>query len=437
MSVPPQEGDAGSGTACVAGEASFAAAVDGGDSGREGVDMATRLGGIAIGHDGAPATLRAGESEHAFLLRLSDDLRPLVEPDQIQAAACRLLARQLGAARAYFVEINEARGYGRVRQEYLAVDDAPSAVARYPLSTFAWMAPLYRQDRPVVVDDMMQSELVPPGERASLAALHVAWIAVPLVERGALVGALCVGELAPRQWTPRETALVAETAERIWAAVERGLSEQALREQEQRQALLIHELNHRVKNTLAVVQALAMQTLRDADSLEAARESLDARLISLSKAHDLLTAERWQGGDLAATVRSALETWCASAGAPRFEMFGEPLRLRPKALLAVSMAVHELATNAVKYGALSTDTGMIEVCWEIDRAAGMFRFNWIETGGPRVTAPARRGFGSRMIERGLAADVGGEAHLDFPAEGVTFTLSAPLKEIAGVTPAQH
>ncbi|MGH8151393.1 MAG: ATP-binding protein [Rhodanobacteraceae bacterium] len=396
----------------------------------EVVDMATHLAAIAIEHEAAVASLRTGEEDHAFLLRLSDTLRPLVEPGDIETQACTLVARQLGAERAYFVEINEARGFGRIRKEHLA-GEAPSAVGRWPLAAFASLVSQCRQGRPVVVNDMAMLSGVPAPEREKLAAVHIAWIAAPLVKRGELVGALCVAESDSRAWTPRETALVSETAERIWAAAERGLAEQALCEQEQRQALLIHELNHRVKNTLAVVQSLAMQTLRGASGMDQAREALDARLISLSKAHDLLTVEHWQGGDLASTVRSALDTWSGGNGAQRFEMFGESLRLRPKALLALSMAVHELATNAVKYGALSNQSGMVEICWDIAQSTGVFHFSWIERGGPPVQPPTRRGFGSRLIERALAADVGGEVHLEFPTAGLEFSLTAPIKEIAG------
>lgn len=235
----------------------------------------------------------------------------------------------------------------------------------------------------------------------------------------------------PRDPDPADHNVIDMATQLAAIAIEHDAVISALREQEKRQALLIHELNHRVKNTLAVVQALAFQTLRDVGDKEQARASLDARLVSLSAAHDLLTAESWEGGDLETVVRRALHAWRGKGGAARFNFCGEPLRLRPKALLALSMALHELATNAVKYGALSNEAGAVEICWDINRASGEFRFNWVEHGGPAVEPPARRGFGSRLIERGLAADVGGEVRLVFPATGVQFTLTAPLKEIEG------
>ncbi|HEX7128821.1 MAG TPA: HWE histidine kinase domain-containing protein [Rhodanobacteraceae bacterium] len=198
----------------------------------------------------------------------------------------------------------------------------------------------------------------------------------------------------------------------------------------ERQALLIDELNHRVKNTLAIVQSMAMQTLRSCPSTADAREALESRLVSLAKAHDILTSGKWRGGDLAELVTGSLDAYAGESGSPRFRVQGASVRLRPKALLALSMALHELATNAVKYGALRNETGQVEIGWELDDGEPRrFRFHWKERGGPPVEPPRKRGFGSRLVEEGLGQDIAAHVHLNFASEGLECTIEAPAEEI--------
>jgi PAS domain S-box-containing protein len=197
--------------------------------------------------------------------------------------------------------------------------------------------------------------------------------------------------------------------------------------------LLMHELNHRVKNTLATVQSFAVQTLRNAPSLGAGCESLEARLVALAKAHDALTNEHWEGADLGATVANAIAAYSGDAGGSRFRVTGPAVRLVPRAVLALSMALHELATNAVKYGALSTGSGHVEISWWLlPGGTPRFRLLWAESGGPPVETPRRRGFGSRLVEQGLAQDLDGEARLNFAPGGLVCTIEAPLDEIGSV-----
>jgi two-component sensor histidine kinase len=184
--------------------------------------------------------------------------------------------------------------------------------------------------------------------------------------------------------------------------------------------LLLNELNHRVKNTLAIVQSIASLTLKDADA--ALRAAFEERLLTLSAAHNLLTDESWTGADLVAVVRASLRT-----ARERIRFEGPDMRLRPKSAVALSMALHELGTNALKYGALSAERGAVTVRWSAD--GGRFRLLWQESGGPPVSPPARRGFGSRMIERGLAAELQGEVRIDWRPDGVVCTIDAPLDVI--------
>ncbi|MCA1443904.1 PAS domain S-box protein [Ensifer sp. IC4062] len=193
------------------------------------------------------------------------------------------------------------------------------------------------------------------------------------------------------------------------------------RRSEERRQLLVNELNHRVKNTLATVQSLAMQTFRSEGEATALRR-FETRIIALARAHDLLTRESWEGADLHELLRDTIAPICAEPQ-QRLELAGPPFRLRPKLVLALSMAFHELCTNAAKYGALTTSEGKISINWHIgDR----LRIRWEETGGPRIEPPTSRGFGSRLLERALTREVGGNVNLSFAPTGVIFEVEASL-----------
>lgn len=190
---------------------------------------------------------------------------------------------------------------------------------------------------------------------------------------------------------------------------------------EQRQQLLIHELNHRVKNMLATVQSVARQSLgraRDGGPLA----DFEDRLMALAWTHDVLTKERWEGASLT-TILS--RTLAPHAGETRVELSGPDLRVSPKMALALAMGAHELATNAVKYGALSNEAGRVVVRWSME--AGRLSLAWQELGGPTVTPPATRGFGSRLLERGLAHELGGKVVLDFDPAGLSCRIEAPFQ----------
>ena len=184
---------------------------------------------------------------------------------------------------------------------------------------------------------------------------------------------------------------------------------------ERHQNLLLDELNHRVKNTLATVQAMAMQTLKGVDMI--ARDTFLARLFALSSQHDLLTLDNWEGASFEGVVRRALRPWREDEH-QRFTVEGPPVHLDPKRALALGMGFHELATNAAKYGALSNNTGTIAVSWVLEPDGKSLKLTWQERGGPAITAPERRGFGLRLIEHGLGRELGGMVRLDFQPEGL-------------------
>jgi two-component sensor histidine kinase len=191
--------------------------------------------------------------------------------------------------------------------------------------------------------------------------------------------------------------------------------------------LLIEELNHRVKNTLAILQAIAVQTFRSASKTE--REKFEGRLGALAEAHNLLSQEKWQGSELHDVVNRVLQPYLLN-NPERVRMFGPQVPLSPRLAVVLSMIVHEIATNAAKYGALSNDTGTVALDWEIiaENAGPKLRMIWAEAGGPHVTAPVQRGFGSRLIERSARDQLGGEATVDFLPRGVVYTVACSLQD---------
>lgn len=196
---------------------------------------------------------------------------------------------------------------------------------------------------------------------------------------------------------------------------------------EEHQQLLINELNHRVKNTLTTVQSIATQSLRNAETAAEARDAVEGRLFALSRAHDVLTRENWEGAYLREVVHKALEPFQAERG-DRFDVSGSDIRLPPRIALALAMALQELGTNAVKYGALSSEDGRIAIDWTVaDESDGpRLLMTWRENDGPPVVTPEYRGFGTRLIERNLAQELNGSVEIDFAPKGVICTINAPL-----------
>jgi two-component sensor histidine kinase len=196
---------------------------------------------------------------------------------------------------------------------------------------------------------------------------------------------------------------------------------------EERRALLVNELNHRVKNTLAVVQSLAAQTARGAPDLSAFAAAFQRRILALARAHDLLTREDWTGAPLREAVRAGLAPLALDAG--RVDLSGcdgADVVLPPGAAVTLAMAVHELAANALRHGALSVPQGRVSIACKTAAEGGAQIVDWVERGGPPVAGPpARRGFGLRLLERGLAAQAGVAADLGFEPEGLRCTLRLP------------
>jgi PAS domain S-box-containing protein len=192
--------------------------------------------------------------------------------------------------------------------------------------------------------------------------------------------------------------------------------------------LLINELNHRVKNTLATVQSMAAQTLRNEPEPAVAFEKFESRLLGLSQVHDVLTRESWHGAGLRDVAERALAPFTEAAG--RTVIDGPPVWLQPGGALTMALIFHELATNALKYGALSAPDGQVALGWTYDAAGRALRLTWTESGGPAVAAPTRRGFGSRLIERSLRGEMKGAATMDYRPEGLVCVMDVTLADAA-------
>ncbi|GAM03370.1 MAG: HWE histidine kinase domain-containing protein [Pseudomonadota bacterium] len=251
----------------------------------------------------------------------------------------------------------------------------------------------------------------------------------PLVTRdGHALGTLCVIDHEPRTLDAQQIRMLRILARQAMSQIELGAalekSRAAHAEAERLRAgqhEIAMEMTHRVKNTLAIVQSIVAQTLRRSPDVEQARKAIDARLLTLARAQDVLTRSALDDIDVRALISAALGPHMQGENDPRFVLSGPPLLLGARQALGLALGLHELATNATKYGALSQTGGTIALTWNGADAA--CTLEWAERGGPRVEVPTERGFGSTLIERIVAGYFEGEARLTFDPEGVHFTLS--------------
>jgi len=282
-------------------------------------------------------------------------------------------------------------------------------------------------------------------DSAELARLTATEITHPddLAEESAATAALMAGEVQIRSL---ERRFIRKDGQSVWVNLteslvrrpdgapdylvaivedisERKASEAAARAHEEHLKLLINELNHRVKNTLTTVQSMAVQTLRGAVDPEEAISRLESRIVGLSAAHNILTARNWEGAALGELIERTILPFAMDAP-ERIARVGRELWIKPQMAVALSIAFHELATNAVKYGALSTPQGRVDIGWACED--GLLEIRWTESGGPPVSAPRRKGFGSRVIERSLPRELGAPATLQFAPEGLTCAIRAVL-----------
>jgi PAS domain S-box-containing protein len=199
----------------------------------------------------------------------------------------------------------------------------------------------------------------------------------------------------------------------------------ALHASQEHQFMLLNEMHHRMRNIMSAVLAITSQSFRTAESTEEARAAIESRLVALGKANELLIASKWQGADLKSVIGSALRAH-DEGNESRFDVEGGTVHLSSRAALAMTLALNELATNAMKYGALSNATGRVHIHTRMDEAAKRFQLTWQEQGGPPVREPTRRGFGSRLIKANFEGQLQGKFSASYASSGFSCAFDAPL-----------
>ena len=245
-----------------------------------------------------------------------------------------------------------------------------------------------------------------------------AHIKVPLIEKGEFVALLYVHQAEPRSWSRDEVDFANGVADRTYAALAKVAAEAE-------QQVLNQELSHRMKNMLATVQALAAQTLRavaDRDAVEA----FSKRLHALSAAHDVLLQQSWSAAPLASVVRAVLDNL---GQADRVDLSGPEIACGSRAALSLTLLLHEMTTNALKYGALAGEEGRVRLAWSTEGSGedAELTLSWTEQGGEAPSEPTRRGFGSRLIRMGLVGT--GGVVLGYPPPGLEAVFKAPLAQV--------
>ncbi|MGK7870866.1 sensor histidine kinase [Falsiroseomonas sp. E2-1-a20] len=361
---------------------------------------------------------RASDARQDALVELGDQLRDLRDASEIAPAAADLIGRTLGVSRAGYGTLDASEETIRIDRDWTDGSLPSLAGVHHPMSAY-WPGYLdeLRSGEAVIIEDVTLDPRSAERAAAHSAIGVQAQILIPVVHAGRITALLYVHSASPRRWSTGETAFARASMERAWAAAERARAEE-------RRALLVNELNHRVKNTLAVVQSIAAQTARNAVDVPAFSSAFQSRLIALALAHDLLTREDWTGAPLNAVVRAALTPLALDDGRVDLSGCSGHIVLPPAEALALTLAMHELATNAVKHGALSSVNGRVSVtCRTTHHSDGNPVVEWVERGGPQIdVSPSRKGFGLRLLQRSLQGKEGLAADLRFEREGLRCTL---------------
>jgi PAS domain S-box-containing protein len=252
-------------------------------------------------------------------------------------------------------------------------------------------------------------------------------MAVALKENRPVRGAEAIAERpdGTRRWFAPYPTPLRDSAGRLSGAINMLVDITERKDAERQQKLFIDELNHRVKNTLATVQSIVAQAARSTDEVGEFQKAIEGRILALSHAHNQLSERHWADAELSQLVRSGLEPYL---GKGQVLLSGDAILVPPRAALMLSMAVHELATNAVKYGALSSSDGSVELSWAVktNGAAPRLRLCWLEQNGPPVAKPTHKGFGARLLEHGIETELGGNTLIEFAPNGLRFEIDVPL-----------
>ncbi|MDP4027309.1 GAF domain-containing protein [Methylobacterium sp. NEAU 140] len=357
------------------------------------------------------------EVRRTALLALGDYLRDLTTTAEMTHAAAEIVGRTLGATRA---------GFGRIEGDVEAIVIEPdwtapgqvSIAGRHQFDDYGDIRAHLRRGEPLVINDVTTDPRTRDDPAAMQAIGITALVNMPVREKGRTVAVFIAHDTQARIWTPEELAFLRNVADRVEVGVARVRAEEL-------QGVLNHELAHRLKNTLAIVQSIASSTLRGVTE-RGPVEAFERRVLALSRAHDVLMQKSWTVAKMRAVMESVL---AMQADLDRFALDGPDLDISPQAALSLSLLLHELATNALKYGALSATAGKVRIAWRTEEGqAPALVLDWSESGGPAVTPPSNRGgFGSKLIRMGLVGTRA--ANLRYDPVGLQAEFRAPLAEI--------
>lgn len=363
---------------------------------------------------------RNATSRLTTLLAVGDALRTAATRRQALEEACQLLGNRLGVQRVGFAAITVRDELFTVDQGWCSPDVLPIS-GDFPFHAFRRTSNFLRSGAVVILDDLSSPSWMQEEQEACRAVQVEAQIIVPKMDHGELVGCLFVHSATPRDWTLDETSFIRTAADRIFTALDEW-------DAETRQEIVNHEILHRLKNTLSIVQSLAHQGFRSVDD-QGPLTTFTSRLVALSAAHDLLMRRNWQSTDLASLVCGVLTPLGVES---RVVVSGPFLKLGPDTATSFSMLLHELATNAMKYGALSVPEGTVLLNWTITGKGegAVMALEWREAGGPVVTPPERTGFGVRLLKAGLGRH--GKTELHYTPTGLCADLTAPTLSLATI-----
>lgn len=355
------------------------------------------------------------DARRSGLLQLGDRLRDLNTPAEMTRAAAEIAGRTLGAIRAGFGTLSADGEDVDVEADW-TLPDVQSVTGRHRFADYGELAADLLAGRPLMIEDVTKDPRTAADPSALLALGIRSLVNVVVMDHGRPIALMFAHFDKPTEWPPEVMAFLRNVADRVEIGVARLKAEA-------QQRVLNSELSHRMKNTLSMVQAIAGQTLKGVTD-RAAVEAFVSRLHALSTAHDVLLKRSWMAADLGDVIRKSTATFQSP---DRFDVSGPGLTIGPRATLSLSLLLHELTTNAVKYGSLSAAGGSVRISWTIDRAASELVLCWRENGGPPASSPTRRGFGSRLISMGLIG-TGGES-LRYLTTGFEGDFRAPLLEI--------
>jgi two-component sensor histidine kinase len=385
----------------------------------------------------AEDALRVNEERQAFLLSLSDAIRPLSDPTAIKAETARLLGTYLECDRVLYADVNEDQVGLTIDAEFCrtGIDSIVGSLDFKNLGAAVVSSLL--DGRPFFAADVSRLGGLSDDERSDYERIGVAaFVAAPIIKVGQLRGLLVVHQMTVRTWSPLQVLTLQEVADRTWEAAERMRTEMALRASEGRLRTLVSELQHRTHNLISVITLIASRTFRAHPDPEEFKSSFGDSLRALSRAQRLLSkieeGKRVTFDELLRSEFAALPSWEGDVGRVTFDG-PSGIRLRSSTVQTLQLAVHELARNAVKHGALSSTTGKLFIRWRLSQDRDQrcwIEVDWRESGVQTCPAssPLKKGLGCELIEKALPYQLEARTSLEFTGDGVHCTIAFPVSE---------